>query len=60
MKKLIEQIKEESLAIEEHAILVQRSHILNCDVLLGDDIDIIKSKAKLIQGFIGELEKEIE
>jgi chromosomal replication initiation ATPase DnaA len=60
MKELIKQIKEEIFAIEEHAILAQRSHILNCDVLLGDDIDIIVNKAKLIQCFIEELEKEIE
>lgn len=60
MKEIIKQIKEEVFAIEEHAILTQRSHMLNCDVLLGDDIYIIQDKTKLIQGLIEELEKKIE
>jgi hypothetical protein len=60
MKKIIRQIKEESLAIEEHAILTQRSHILNCDVMLGDDINVIQDKTKLILNLVEELEKEIE
>lgn len=60
IEKIVKQIKEEVFAIEEHAILVHRSHILDCDVNLGDDINIIIDKAKLIQDLVKELEKEIE
>jgi hypothetical protein len=58
MKKIIKQIKKESLAIQEHARLVKRSHILKCDIRVGDDINIIQDKTKLVLGLIEELEKK--
>lgn len=57
MKKIIEQIKKESLTIQKHALLVREDHIFKCDVVMGNDINIIQDSAKLIQKLIEKIEK---